>query len=197
MSDRIAFFGADADFDEACELAVSTDSSDRWLAAVQLGQIKTLSSAEILWRLREDTDESTRLAATNALRGFDSSLTSSLSNISETLDGLQVFGTWKVRPLPKLESATKEAFAACVMDLLATEGPTTGSRIYRLLCQATAASSENYPSRTQVRDICQTLVVQSTICRVDKHFDSDRLDQWILNVPGFPDFQIRNRGTRE
>jgi hypothetical protein len=197
MSERKNFFGTETSKDELLANSNSVQSGDRWLAAIQLGQESDLWAAEILWKLKEDSDESTRSAALSSLRNFSAE---TLSKIG--IDGSErgiafVPASWKVRPLPKLEAATRDLFSASIIDILGAEGPTSGTRIFRLLTKAVAASGESYPSRTQVRDLFKPLLENRALTRVDKQIDSQILEHWILSLLGYPEFVIRERGDRE
>jgi hypothetical protein len=197
MDQRKNFFSTETSRDELIANSKSPSAADRWLAAIQLGQENDTWDAEILWKLKEDSDDSTRSAALASLRNFTKEV---LSQISPELGaGHETFApsTWKVRPLPKLEAATRDLFSASIIDILGAEGPTTGTRIFRLLSKAVAASSSSYPSRTQIRDLLKPLLEAHTVTRVDKHFEIQTLELWILNLVGYPELVIRERGDRE
>jgi hypothetical protein len=198
MDQRRNFFSAEASQEELVANANSSSAGDRWLAAIQLGQESEVWAAELLWKLKDDTDDSTRSAAIASLRNFKQEVLFEVGGggISE---GYETFipTTWKVRPLPKLEVASRDLFSASIIDILGAEGPTSGTRIFRLISKAVSASGNSYPSRTQIRDLLVPLLESHAVTRVDKHFESQILEHWIINLVGYPEFIIRERGERE
>jgi hypothetical protein len=197
VNQRRDFFSFEATESELTSQAGSDNPDDRWLAAIQLGQIHELWSARILWRLKEDPDESTKNASVTAIRNFPVQVLNLLDPSASSSNNSFEPVRWKVRPLPKFEAAVRELYGACVLDILTAEGPTTGGRIYRLLSQASAAAGVFPPSRIQIKDLVAKLFSQGTVSRVDKHFDSQMLDLWILNISGYPEIVIREREGRE
>jgi hypothetical protein len=196
VNERRDFFSFEATESDLTAQAVSENPDDRWLAAIQLGQIHELWSAQLLWRLKEDSDESAKNAAIAAIRAFPSEILNLLDPSISLTDAAFEPTQWKVRPLPKFEAAVREIYGACVLDILIAEGPTTGGRIFRLLASATAAGGAFPPSKGQIKDLVEKLFSQGTISRVDKHFDSQLLDLWILNMSGYPEIAIRGREGR-
>lgn len=197
MKERKNFFNSETNKDELISNSKSGSAAERWLAAIQLGRESELWAAELLWKLKEDSDESTRGAALASLRNFSADTLNQVGFEGSESAIAFVPTSWKVRPLPKLEVATRDLFSASIIDILGAEGPTSGTRVFRLLIKAVAASGANYPSRTQVRDLLKPLVEKHAVTRVDKHLDSQHLEHWILNLVGYPEFVIRERGDRE
>jgi hypothetical protein len=197
MNQRRDFFAYDTSEEELKLQSESTSADDRWLAAIQLGQTHTVSAAKLLWVLKEDSDESTRIAATMSLRNFPVEILRSME--LDKLAGDLTFEPtqWKVRPLPKYGADSKDLYSAAMVAIVSSEGPSSGNRIFRLLSQAAAAGGAYHPTRTQVRDIALALVEYRALSRVDKHFDNPLLEHLIVTIPGLPEVFIRDRFGRE
>lgn len=197
MNERRDFFAYDASEEELIRQSKSTSADERWLAAIQLGQTHTAFAANLLWVLKEDSDESTRTAATMALRNFPVEILA-LVELDKFAGDVNFEPThWKVRPLPKYVADSRDLYSAAMIDIVSSEGPTSGNRIFRLLSQASAAGGAYHPTRTQVRDTALALVEYRALSRVDKHFDSPLLEHLIMTIPGVPEVIIRDRFGRE
>ena len=196
MSDRKDFFSLDASREEVSEQAISSSPDDRWLAAIQLGQVMEKWAAELLWKLKNDSDESTRNAAYTGLRAFDGELLANLDSANEFSKSDFSPANWKIRPLPKYALASKLLYAACIQDIVGSEGATTGNRLMNLLNQASLAGGSGSLSRNQIREIVSHLVANGSLTRVDRHLQSETLDLWIMNKVGYPEFVIRGRESR-
>lgn len=197
MTERSSFFSNEFDESEVAALSESPEPGDRWLAAIQLGQTSSLWAAQILWKLRLDEDSSTRTAAISAIRKYEPSVLAELGLNVDSGNTKFEPQVWKAHPLPKYEAASRELYAASIVDILGCEGPTTGGRVFRLLCAAAVAGGNSYPSRNQVKELVSKLFEMGSITRTDKHLDSSIFDMWILNLPDYPDLVIRPRMSRD
>ena len=67
MVTRRDLFGAGLDFETLRSNADGADSSLRWAAAIELGELGTEEAALLLWDMRSDGDENVRNAVQTAL----------------------------------------------------------------------------------------------------------------------------------
>lgn len=196
MSERKDFFQAVVDERSIREGANSPDSTQRWFAVIQLSQIIERWSCDLLWGLKDDEDESTRVAARNALRNFPKEFLTGRTTEEFSSEPISV-SIWKVRPLPTLNASSRDLFLAAVLDLLNAEGATTGGRIFRLLGACNQASGSKTIGRGQVKQLLDDLHKANRIARVDEHLDSDLIDSWIVIPRGWPEYVIRPRNSRD
>ncbi len=80
MTERKSFFTSETDQKKLESLAFDSNATNRWLAAINLSEIKELWSAKVLWLLKVDQDTNTRSAAINALKHFPPNLLSQLGS---------------------------------------------------------------------------------------------------------------------
>ena len=179
------------------EKSNSPEGIDRWLAAVALGQIFEDWSLEILWTLKSDSDENTRNAAVNALRGFPQELLARRPGHTEDISGDFKPGIWKLRPLPKLDTTNRNIYLAAVLDITGTEGPTTGTRLQNLLSKASGITSSGRLSKTRMKSLIEALLLTNAITRADSFPESDDIDLWIVHPPNTPECVVRPRNSRE
>ncbi len=196
VDDRRGFFDEDSNKDAISLDSVSPDSGNRWFAAVQLSQIYEPWAADLLWKLKDDPDESTRNAARNALRTFPKELLASREQDAQEAVEAEA-SVWKTRPLPTLVATSRDQYLAAILDLLNSEGPTAGGRIFRLLVACAQASGSKPPGRGQVKLLLDAMYQANSVSRVDEHLDSDKLDLWIVVAKGWPEFVIRPRNGRD
>lgn len=194
--ERRSFFSASIDRDDIETKARSRQEIDRWFAAVALAQIHEPWAFDLLKVLKADRDESTRVAAVNALRAFpveffDVSLDES-NGVSDFVPGV-----WKIRPLPTYDVDCRDLFLAAVMDIVGTEGPVTGGRIQSRLTGATAISSGKRISKGRLKTLLDELIKSNALTRADSHLDSDDVELWIVHAPVMPEFVIRGRDGRD
>ncbi len=193
--DRNKFFGDKAPFEELLEQSRSSDATERWIAAIGLSQHKTLESARILWALSRDDDPVTRDAATVGLREFDSSVLKLLEQeTSGNAETEFVPDVWKYQNIGPLTKESEGLFLETIENILSVEGPTTGSRIQRLLGMASGQGRSM--SQPKVSKLLERLLFTHAITRIDIHFDSEDLSIWIVKLPTQPDFVIRDRNDR-
>jgi hypothetical protein len=194
--ERRSFFSTSIDRADIERKARSPQEIDRWFAAVALGQIHEHWAFDLLKPLKADNDESTRIAAVNALRAFP------LEFFETSIDGTSeisnfVPGIWKIRPLPTYDSGCRDLFLAAVMDIVGTEGPVTGGRIQSRLTGATAINLGKRISRGRLKTFLDELIKSNVLTRADSHLDSDDVELWIVHAPGMPEFVVRGRDGRD
>lgn len=193
--DRNKFFGDKPKFEELLDQSRSSDPTERWIAAIGLSQHITLESARILWNLSRDDDPVTRDAATVGLREFDSGVLKLLEQeTSGKSDTEFVPRIWKYQNIGPLTKESEGSFLETIENILWVEGPTTGSRIQRLL--GMASGQNRSMSQPKVSRLLERLLFTHTIARVDIHFDSEDISNWIVKLPTQPDFAIRDRNDR-
>lgn len=207
---RRQFFRSDANPQELADRATSLSNSDRWAAAVELGEVPEEWAIKLLWVLKDDSDQYVRQAASASLVVFDHSLIESaldglssagylatkVSEGSVRPDGLAEHVAWKTRPLDAPSEANEWASTAAIIDMVNTEGPLTGARLLRLYGQSVFPNSPRKISSARVEK-----AVKSTMRRgvVSKSFSDqeDRFESWILHRTGTPGVSVRTRGTRK
>ena len=174
----------------------SSVAMDRWLSVIAAGQFLEEWALEIVWRLKSDQDENTRTAALHSLRNFPQDLLQNHHDISLGVLGDFVPGVWKYRPLPEYSTNNKNLYFAAVIDILNTEGPSTGNRIERLLNMGSKVANNGSISKGRTKTILDSLISSNAITRADTYLDSSNIDHWILHIPGSPEFIIRGRNSR-
>lgn len=173
----------------------SPDSSRRWTIALSLSQFINIESALALHKLKSDPNELVRTAAATSLSGFSQSLLTEMeTTLASKADSDFVSGVWKSSPLPPLLKDVAEMYAEAVLDIVKTEGPTTGGRLRRLLGEASLMGKGlNYSKLNSVLD---PLLKAGLVLRVDRHGVEARLEQVIISAPGLPEIVVRPRNQR-
>jgi hypothetical protein len=194
--ERRSFFSASIDQEDIERKARSTQEIDRWFAAVALAQIHEPWAFELLKALKADNDESTRVAAINALRSFPIEFFDASLDVSRE-DSDFIPGIWKIRPLPTYDSSCRDLFLAAIVDIVGTEGSVTGGRIQTRLTGATAINSGKKVSKGRLKTLLDELIKSNVLTRADSHLDSDDIDLWIVHAPGTPEFVVRGRDGRD
>jgi hypothetical protein len=173
----------------------SGDSSIRWAAAISLSEFPTLPSALALHKLRTDASELVRTAATNSLSSFPPSL---LNEMEVTLAQKPVseFNSevWKSYPLPDYGKSVSDEYRRAVLEIINTEGPTSGGRLRRLLGEA-SLMGRNF-NVTKGLAVVQPLIISGQILRVDRFGHDAGLEKMIFTAPGIPEIVIRSRNSR-
>jgi hypothetical protein len=196
LMERRTFFSASIDQEDVEKKARSPQEIDRWFAAVALAQIHEPWAFDLLKMLKSDNDESTRVAAVNALRAFP------VEFFDASLDGSRedsdfVPGIWKIRPLPSYDSNRRDIFLAAIVDIVGTEGSVTGGRIQSRLTGATSINSGKKVGKSLLKSLLDELIGSNVLTRADSHLDSDDVELWIVHAPGMPEFVIRGRDGRD
>ena len=207
---RRQFFRSEVDPQELSDNAVSLNSSTRWAAAIELGEIPEDWSVKLLWLLKDDGDEYVRQAASSALSGFDHKLLEQALSGIESADkitrtpeiaessegGILEHVPWKTRPLDPPDDDNTWASTAVIIDIVNTEGPLTGARLLRLYGESVYPNAPRKLSRSRVER-----AVKATMRRgiVSKSFAdaNDYFESWILHRTGTPEVFVRTRGSRK
>jgi hypothetical protein len=202
---RRDFFESTVDPDVLRINASSSDKSLRWAAAVELGEVHQEWSVEILWTLKDDTDEHVRSVALKALSLFDKTLVERVvfetvayeepERSSNTMGNLAPHVAWKTRPLDEPDDRNEWAVSAAVIDIINTEGPLTGARLYRLYAESVFPNSPKRLKKVRIYRAVQGLIHRGIVSLADGQ-DSQYLDDWTLHRTGGPAVIVRERGQR-
>lgn len=196
METRNSFFQSELNRQELEGQSQDIVPTNRWLAAIKLSEIHELWAAKLLWNLKVDADENTRTAAVTGLKTFPESILSLLSEARSSSGVVSVSERWKSGILPALTKDSREDYEAAVLSIVASEGPTTGARIQRLLQQASQPSGGGKVSQGKLKPILDTLIKSNDLTRADEFLDSENLELWILHAPGQNDLVVRGRNER-
>lgn len=194
--ERNSLFSSDLDQGDIESKATSSIAVERWLAAVALGQTHEQWAFDLLRVLKTDSDDNTRTAATNALQRFPKNFQVISSNSSSSSYSGFIPGVWKIRPLPKYESQSKNFFLAAVLDIVNTEGPVTGGRVQNRLSSAWEFETGARLGKRKVKTLLDDLIGSNALTRADMHLDSNDIDLWIVHFPGTVEFIVRPRNGR-
>ena len=194
--ERNSLFSSDLDQGDIESKATSSIAVERWLAAVALGQTHEQWAFDLLRVLKTDSDDNTRTAATNALQRFPKNFQVISSNSSSSSYSGFTPGVWKIRPLPKYESQSKNFFLAAVLDIVNTEGPVTGGRVQNRLSSACKFETGARLGKRKVKTLLDDLIGSNALTRADMHLDSNDIDLWIVHFPGTVEFIVRPRNGR-
>lgn len=189
--------------------ARSSDRSLRWAAAVELGEVHEDWSLELLWVLKDDPDEHVRTVAQKALAYFDRALVERVvfdyvaspvpaePGEEDEYDAfeLAVHVAWKTRPLEEPDEKNEWAVSAAIIDIVNTEGPVTGARLYRLYAESVFPNSPKKLRKVRIYRAVQRLLDRGIISLADGA-DSEYLDDWTLHRTGSPSVVMRQRGQR-
>jgi hypothetical protein len=193
---RRDFFSADIDQAWLLEAATSTDSTSRWLAVISAGQFHESWACDLIWGLKDDPDENTRTAAQNALKNFPAGILAGRQAQQTVVESRFGFQAWRSRPLPQLQVSERAVFGAAVVDLVSTEGPTTGLRVLNRLVKCQDMSGSKHAGKFQISALLDDLVMAGRLARCDSHLADARLEMSIYHIPGQPEVVIRPRGGR-
>lgn len=195
MADQNSFGTPELGLDHLIEHAKSTDSTRRWTAALALADFESLQSALTLHELKSDPNELVRTAASASLAGFSQTTLSEMeTKLATTVDSSFVSGVWKSSPLPPLVKAANEEYADAILEIVRTEGPTTGGRLRRLLGEASLMGKGlNY---AKLKSVLDPMLKEGIVLRVDRHGIDERLEKIIVSAPGLPEIVVRSRNQR-
>jgi hypothetical protein len=198
---RKSFFDEPSSQEDLETRVTSVDPFERWSAAVELSQKSEAWAIQLLWTLRVDPDENTRTAADAGLRGKspgelarvigDSSPNSDLNSSQN-----RSYSEWKIRPLPDLDETTVAIFETVVLDILGTEGPTPGSRLYRLIGSSINPNNKFGLSKHRLKKLLKSLVERNAVARNDYMPASDELETANYFLANHVNVVVRPRGTR-
>jgi hypothetical protein len=195
---RKSFFEEPGSEDSLRERAQDGDPFIRWACAVELGQISSPWAIEILWTLKTDSNEHTRAAALNSLKQFSElEIGKSVGQSFADFGGLERnYSEWKSRPLPNLSDETSAIFETAIVDILGTEGPTPGSRIFRLMSDSIDPNNRFVLSKHRLSKVLKALVSANTLTRNDYTPSRDDLETSNYHLTSLPGVAIRPRGSR-
>ena len=190
------------------ENATSTESSLRWAAAIELGEIPDLWSVELLWELKDDEDPYVGAVANKALSRFDPRLIEKAVFHKKSIDGgaehnlvpeaaendLVPHVSWKTRPLDPPSEINDWAVSAAILDIVNTEGPLTGPRLMRLYGESVFPNSPKKLSKYRMQSAIDRLVKRGVITIDRSH--STGIEGWTLYRTGTPGVVVRDRGSR-
>lgn len=195
---RKSFFEDSSSQEELLSRAQSADAFLRWSAAVELGQLTTEWAISELWRLQHDPDENTRNAAKSGLAHrtpieLAAAIGESANDIPHSS---QDYREWKIRPLPALDETTEPIYKNVILDILATEGPTVGSRIYRLTGSSMNPNNVFSISKSRLKKILRVLIEDGVLQRHDFTPSTEDLETSTYFISGRESVAIRPRGKR-
>lgn len=195
---RKSFFEEQSSEESLRERSLDPDPFVRWACAVELGQLTSVWAIELLWQLKTDSNEHTRAAAVNSLKQFSElEISSGLGNsFAESAHVDRSYSEWKIRPLPNLSDETSAIFETAIVDILATEGPTTGARIFRLMSASIDPNNRFVLSKHRLNKVLESLVLVNTLTRNDYTPSKNDLETSTYHLTSLPGIAIRPRGTR-
>jgi hypothetical protein len=190
------------------ENASSSESSLRWAAAVELGEIPETWSIELLWGLKDDVDAYVSAVANKSLSRFDPLLiekavfhTRSLETVAEHDQVLELAQSdlvphisWKTRPLDPPNEINDWAVSAAILDIVNTEGPLTGPRLMRLYGESVFPNSPKKLSKNRMQNAISRLEKRGVI--TIESSPAAGIEGWTLYRTGTPDVVVRDRGSR-
>jgi len=195
---RKSFFDESSSQEELQSRAKSPDAFVRWSAAVELGQLNADWAISELWTLQHDSDENTRNAAKSGLaHRSPAELSKAIGeSASASHKSSQDYREWKIRPLPPLDEITEPIYKNVILDILATEGPTVGSRIYRLTGSSMNPNNVFSISKSRLKKLLRRSIEDGVLQRHDFTPASDDLETSTYFISGRESVAIRPRGKR-
>ena len=205
MAERKEFFAVTVNFEDLEVHARSKDSTLRWVAAIELGQIGTEEAVSLLWSLTTDSDENVRDAAKLGLNQCDPLLVgevlSTKWNVEPSQESDASVGSmakhvaWKVRPLDIPTPENEWMVDAAVLNIIQSEGPITGARLLRLYGSAVYPDSPKRLSKIRIASATKRLQRRFLIARTDDLLEVE-LDFCTLYSIGGSEIVIREQGQR-
>ncbi|NLO26849.1 MAG: HEAT repeat domain-containing protein [Actinobacteria bacterium] len=212
--ERRDYFANDVPLGVLVKRAESNDPMERWAAVIELGEVGSEEAARALRAATEDSDEFVREAARSALKRFDVEVLTKagLESESVTAGGRQKyqpgrirfsshveappFVPWRTQPLPEPGKADDWLVDAAILDIVSTEGPITGYRLFRLYGTGVNPNQPSKLSQSKLQSAVERVVGRGLIARSDD-YTSDYLFRWILHRMGTEEVVVRQRGSRE
>jgi hypothetical protein len=205
LAERKEFFQVDLDIDRLSEYSTSPDSSLRWAAAIELGQLGSQEAISILWSLTTDQDENVRDAANLSLQHCDQSLVGKVlaakwSPVEAKPIGsdeeIQPYLVWKIRPLEIPSLANEWAVDAALLNIIQTESPMMGSRLLRLYGNAAYPDNPRKLPRSRIQTAIKRLERRKLVSWLSDESTSD-LETWTLFSSHKPEVIVRDQGPRK
>lgn len=206
MNTRSEFFEIKIDYQVLEEYSRSDESTIRWAAAIELGQIGTQEAIFLLWNLTSDTDEHVRDAANLGLQNCDQEIVGKVlaaewvdtrvMSEGKNDEPIQKHTAWKIRPLelPTLEN--QWAVDAAILNIIQTEGPVTGSRILRLYGTASNPGNPRKIPKSRVNSAVMRLQDRKLVGIIEST-TAKEFEFWTLYKSGSPEVVVREQGQRK
>jgi hypothetical protein len=175
--------------------AKSDDEMTRWASAISLAEFASLESALTLHSLKSDPSVLVRTAAANSLASFPEALRKEMeTSVAQDVSSGFVSEVWKSYPLPKFVKSVLNEYCEATLKIIFTEGPTTGSRIRRLLAEASLMGRSF--NATKCLAVIEPLVESGKLTRIDRFEPKAPIDKMIFTSPGIPEIVVRHRDSR-
>lgn len=210
MVQKKSFFADQSNHEEVRAHATGLDTTLRWSAAIELSEIDEVWAAQLLWEMRNDSDQYVQEVAEKGLRNFSAEtldklatllnqstepLIQSSAGVSISSGGMAPYVDWKTRPLEPPTKENEWVIGAAVTDIVSVEGPVTGARVLRLYGESVFPDSPKKINRFRVRKATEQMISRSRISRADNS-NSDELEDWTLVKFGSLKPSPRERGPR-
>ena len=206
MQTRREFFEVELNFPQLEEHARSSDSSIRWAAAIELGELGTEEAISLLWSLTTDTDEHVRDAANLGLQNCDQQIVGKVlaskwvqqepEGKDEDSLAIQKHVPWKIRPLEVPSSENEWAVDAAILNIIQVEGPVIGSRLLRLYGNAAYPSNPRKLPKSRIQTAVKRLEKRNLVGIINDN-SSKELEFWTLFKQGTPEIVVRDQGQRK
>lgn len=208
------YFAGDVAFDVLAQRARSEDPTERWAAAIELGELGTEEAARVLRHMLDDPNENVRDTTRVALRRFDKVILIRAGLPTEPQraerfrlyrPGLARYAShleapphrpWRIRPLPVPGKDADWAVDAAILDIVGTEGPLTGRRLASLYGRGVAMHGSSRVAVPKLQAAVNRVMERRLVSRSDD-YTSDQLPTWVLHRTGSPGIVVRQRGLRE
>ena len=206
MSERREFFEVAIDFSQLEIHARSSDSTMRWASAFELGLLDTEEAISLLWSLTTDSDENVRDAAKLGLNQSNQQLVGKVLAVKWTVEpntnredsDQQVVKhvPWKVRPLEAPSTENSWAVDAAVLNIIQTEGPVTGARLFRLYANAVYLNASGKFSKSKIEGAIYRLERRNLVSHI-QDYGNGEIEYWTLYGTGTPEVFVREQGQRK
>lgn len=212
MTERRDFWDTGLTLESLVERASSPDPFERWAAAIELGRFSGPAAVKTLKGLCGDTDQSVKEAASRALdRIVVESPEARIALATLQSDRIRHIGRrlrthldappfmhWRVRPVPRPTKDNAWVVDAIVHEIIETEGPMTGLRLWRQYYRGYQLGDDEEGgriSRASVFSSVKRLIQRALVERSDDRSSVD-VAEWILHPHGGPSVVVRQRGLR-
>jgi len=205
MSERKDFFAVTIDIGLLESHARSKDSTIRWAAAIELGQIGSEEAVSLLWSLTTDSDENVRDAANLGLQQSDQVIVGKVLATkwvapevpaSSDFGAVARFVPWKVRPLEVPSTENEWAVDAAVLNIIQVEGPVCVSRVLRLYGNAAYPNNPRKIPKSRIQTAIKRLEKRNLIEHIIATSNQE-VEAWTLYLTGTPEVNVRDQGQRK
>ena len=205
MSERKDFFAVTIDIGLLESHARSKDSTIRWAAAIELGQIGSEDAVSLLWSLTTDSDENVRDAANLGLEQCDQAIVGKVlatkwvaPEVPNQFDSGDIasFVPWKVRPLEVPSAENEWAVDAAVLNIIQVEGPVCVSRVLRLYGNAAYPNNPRKIPKSRIQTAIKRLEKRNLIRHLVSASNGE-IETWTLYLTGTPEVKVRDQGQRK